>query len=82
MGKLPENWAQLFHPIAESIGALISPRSVLTIMVFATTCVLLLHEKTIPPLLDLGCKAFFAVWFGEKALKVRKEFLTQKKEGV
>lgn len=53
--------------IYESIADLLKTRSVLTIIVFGTACYLASQGKPIPPTIDLGCKALFGVWFGEKA---------------
>lgn len=53
--------------IYESFADLLNARSVLTIMVFGTACYLSLQGKPIPSLIDIGCKALFGVWFGEKA---------------
>ena len=54
--------------IAESIADTIKTRSLLTLGVFATACLLALLNKPIPLLLDLACKGLFGVWFGEKAI--------------
>ena len=53
--------------IATSIADLIKTRSVLTLLVFGTICVLALTGKQIPDLLALGGKVLMGVWFGEKA---------------
>lgn len=58
--------------IQASIAELLKPRSVLTIMVFLTACILSLNRLPIPALISDGCKGLFIVWFGEKALKYLK----------
>ena len=57
----------------ESLADLLNARSVITLMIFGTACLLTVLGKPIPPLLDIGCKALFGIWFGEKAWKYIKE---------
>ena len=53
--------------IVNSLADLIKTRSVITILVFFTACILAIMGKPIPDLIALGCKGLFGVWFGEKA---------------
>jgi len=50
----------------ESVAGLLSPRSIITLLVFGSACWLSIRQQPITPLLEKGCYGLFTVWFGEK----------------
>ncbi len=71
-GEKRDGGEAIMDKIYSSIAELLKPRSVITLMVFGTACILALTVQPIPVLIDWGCRGLFGFWFAEKTVGLIK----------